>query len=124
MRQIQIKRFKYGEIETNRSLDENGYSHLTRTLIPKEPGFCEKTLVKGLEAIAKQHPELSQLILAMVEKINKAKPGSVLVFEEEARGNGKHRTFFENNLTTMKADYHRPDARECYAENTIQGLKF
>ncbi|RUR09230.1 hypothetical protein [Legionella sp. km772] len=124
IKQAQIKRFKNGELITDAKALTDGSCYSSRTIVPKNAGYFEQTIIQGLDAVAKVYPELRLLMASMIATINEAKSSSVLVFEASARGQGRYKLFSDREMTTMKSNYHLGSEREKYAENNIASLNF
>ena len=123
LHKVQVERFTHSTLETNNYHDDT-FSTLERNLYPKKSGFFEKQLIKGLQSVEKEFPDLQELMETMITKIKGAVLKPVLVFQEEARRNGRNRMFSENNCSAMGSEYHTTNARQTYAEKNIKTLQF
>lgn len=119
---VQIQRFVYGTVSTENYQLLNQHI-FERNLVPKQAGFFEECLIRGIRLIANEFSELTGLIKPLLVKIKSAELKPILLFHESSKRNSTGKMFYSgSNSTDMQSNYYQLDVRERYANTHINKI--
>lgn len=124
LKTAQVKRCGAASVKTDTFQSGNEFV-LERNLVPKKAGLFEEQLTAGLEKIKTKLPELRSEMDIAIEKIIASEPKPLLFFHESRKTiNGRMSSSETPYVHELQHSYMNAEAREEYANNTIETLTF